>query len=248
MRQSLCGARLLLLLLSLATLASPPARAEGDAAAERSRMVEAIVVLAREDAAATGKPALDARVMAAMQRVPRHRFVPADQERFAYENRPLPIGYGQTISQPYIVALMTDLMRLAPMHVVLEIGTGSGYQAAILAELARTVCSIEIVQQLADSAEKRLRQQGYTAVHTKVGDGYYGWEECGPFDSIIVTAAVSHVPPSLIRQLKAGGRIVIPVGAPFLTQQLLVVEKNADGAVVTRQILPVSFVPLTGTH
>jgi protein-L-isoaspartate(D-aspartate) O-methyltransferase len=248
MRPRSCGTPLLWLLLSLATFAPQVARSEGDAAVERRRMVEEIAVLAREDAAATGKPALDARVIAAMHKVPRHRFVPADQERFAYENRPLPIGSGQTISQPYIVALMTDLMRVEPAHAVLEIGTGSGYQAAILSELARTVCTIEIVQQLADVAETRLRRQGYTAVRTRVGDGYYGWEECGPFDSIVVTAAASHVPPPLIRQLKAGGRMVIPVGAAFLTQQLLLVEKSADGTIVTRQILPVRFVPLTGTH
>jgi protein-L-isoaspartate(D-aspartate) O-methyltransferase len=131
---------------------------------------------------------------------------------------------------------------------VLEIGTGSGYQAAILAELAQTVCTIEIIEPLARLAEERLRAQGYARVRTKVGDGYYGWEECGPFDSIIVTAAASHVPPPLIRQLKPGGRIVIPVGAPFMAQHLMLVEKHDDGTIATRQVLPVVFVPLTGRH
>ena len=143
---------------------------------------------------------------------------------------------------------MTDLMNLRPEHTVLEIGTGSGYQAAILAELAQTVCTIEIVEPLARQAEERLRALGYARVRTRVGDGYYGWEDCGPFDAIIVTAAASHVPPPLIRQLKPGGRMVIPVGAPFLAQHLMLVEKNRDGTIVTRQVLPVRFVPLTGKH
>ena len=241
-------ARLSLLVLLLAALAPPPARAAADFAVQRRQMVEEIAALTRQTASETGRPAIYARVVAALDRVPRHHFVPPDQERAAYENRPLPIGYGQTISQPYIVALMTDLMRVEPQHVVLEIGTGSGYQAAILADFARTVCTIEIVEPLASEAQRRLQQQGYTRVRTKVGDGYYGWEECGPFDSIIVTAAASHVPPPLIRQLKPGGRIVIPVGAAFLTQHLMLVENNADGTIVTKQILPVRFVPLTGGH
>lgn len=236
------------LLLLLAAGLALPVRAEPDFAAQRRRMVDEIAALARETGAETGRPAIDVRVVAAMATVPRHRFVPAEQEPAAYANRPLPIGYGQTISQPYIVALMTDLMRVEPQHVALEIGTGSGYQAAILAELAQTVCTIEIVEPLAVAAERRLREQGYARVRTRVGDGYYGWEECGPFDAIVVTAAASHVPPSLIHQLKPGGRMVIPVGAAFLTQYLLLVEKRADGTIVTRQILPVRFVPLTGKH
>jgi protein-L-isoaspartate(D-aspartate) O-methyltransferase len=236
----------LLLLLLLAAGVVSSARGEADFAAQRRRMVDEIAALARETGAETGRPAIDARVVAAMDKVPRHRFVPAEQEAAAYANRPLPIGYGQTISQPYIVALMTDLMRVEPQHVALEIGTGSGYQAAILAELAQSVCTIEIVEPLAVAAERRLREQGYSRVRTKVGDGYYGWEECGPFDAIIVTAATSQIPPPLIRQLKPGGRMVIPVGAPFLTQYLMLVEKRADGTIVTRQILPVRFVPLTG--
>jgi len=137
-------------------------------------------------------------------------------------------------------------MKVEPHHVVLEIGTGSGYQAAILAELAQTVCTIEIIEPLAKAAMERLRSLGYAKVQTRVGDGYYGWEECGPYDSIIVTAAGSHVPAPLVRQLKPGGRMVIPVGAPFLAQHLMLVEKRADGSIGTRQILPVRFVPLTG--
>jgi protein-L-isoaspartate(D-aspartate) O-methyltransferase len=233
--------------LVLAAITWPAISAEeyGDA---RRQMKEEISALARETAKETGRAAFDARVMAVIGSVPRHRFVPLGQMGNAYQNRPLPIGHGQTISQPYIVALMTDLMNLKPDHSVLEIGTGSGYQAAILAELVRTVCTIEIVEPLALEAAKRLRELGYERVRTKLGDGYYGWEECAPYDAIIVTAAASHVPPTLVRQLKSGGRMVIPVGPPFLAQQLLLIEKREDGTVQTRQILPVAFVPLTGRH
>ena len=237
-----------LLALLLLAVAAPPGRAQDDVDAQRRQMVEEIAALARETAAETGKPILDARVIAVLGKVPRHRFVPADQQRAAYKNRPLPIGYGQTISQPYIVALMTDLMNVRPEHRVLEIGTGSGYQAAILAELVQAVCTIEIIEPLARQAEERLRGLGYARARTRIGDGYYGWEDCGPFDAIIVTAAANHVPPPLIQQLKPGGRMVIPVGAPFLAQHLMLVEKNRDGTIVTRQVLPVQFVPLTGKH
>src|SRR5215510_969423 len=184
--------RVSLLVLLLAASAASALAAPSDFAIERRRMVDEIAAMAR-DSAETGRMPIAAPVIAALEKVPRHRFVPFDQERFAYENRPLPIGYGQTISQPYIVALMTDLMRVEPEHAVLEIGTGSGYQAAILAELASKVCTIEIIAPLASEAQRRLGEQGYPRVRTKVGDGYYGWEECGPFDSIIVTAAVGHV-------------------------------------------------------
>ncbi|HEX4943627.1 MAG TPA: protein-L-isoaspartate(D-aspartate) O-methyltransferase [Usitatibacteraceae bacterium] len=236
------------LAIVLAAVAPPPCLADDGHDSPRRQMVEQIVAIARDAGADTGKAAIDERVLAAMSRVPRHRFVPPDQERNAYANRPLPIGHGQTISQPYIVALMTDLLEVKPDHAVLEIGTGSGYQAAILATLARTVCTIEIIAPLAREAEERLGRQGFAQVRTRVGDGYYGWEECGPFDGIIVTAAAGQVPPPLVRQLKPGGRMVIPVGAPFLTQQLMLVEKNRDGTILTRQILPVRFVPLTGAH
>lgn len=187
-------------------------------------------------------------VMTAMLTVERHRLVPPDQRRFAYENRPLPIGYGQTISQPYIVALMTQLVRPDPDDVVLEVGTGSGYQAAILAELVGHVYSIEIIEALAVRARGDLDAMGYENITTRLGDGYYGWEEHGPFDAIVVTAAASHVPPPLIKQLKPGGRMVIPVGSQFLTQDLLLLEKTGDGEIITRQHGAVRFVPLTGKH
>jgi protein-L-isoaspartate(D-aspartate) O-methyltransferase len=186
--------------------------------------------------------------MQTIGKVPRHEYVPEQYREFAYENRPLPIGYGQTISQPYIVALMTDLLAIKPGDRVLEIGTGSGYQAAVLAELASRVYTIEIIEGLAERARKVLFQQGYTNIETRVGDGYYGWEEQAPFDAIIVTAAASHIPPPLVTQLKAGGRMIIPVGSRFMVQQLVLVEKDNAGNVSTRQILPVQFVPLTGEH
>ena len=243
------GARCLaLLLLLLLAIAPAVALAADEFVAQRRQLIDEVAALARETRIETGRPSFDARVMAALDTVPRHLFVPRDQVSVAYKNRPLPIGHGQTISQPYIVALMTDLMNVKPHHAVLEIGTGSGYQAAILAELVQTVCTVEIIEPLARQAEERLRAQGYARVRTKVGDGYYGWEECGPFDAIIVTAAASHVPPPLIRQLKPGGRMVIPVGAPFMAQHLMLVEKHDDGTILTRQVLPVRFVPLTGRH
>ena len=189
---------------------------------------------------------IHSRVLDAMEAVPRHAFVPPSQRLHAYENRPLPIGYGQTISQPYVVALMTQLAALQPSHRVLEVGTGSGYQAAILSRVAGQVYSIEIIEPLAATAASRLRS--YSNVQTRVGDGYYGWREAGPFDAIVVTAAAGNVPPPLIAQLKPGGRIVIPVGTSFFTQELLLVTKDARGHVRTRSVLPVQFVPLTGEH
>ncbi|MFO7640642.1 MAG: protein-L-isoaspartate(D-aspartate) O-methyltransferase [Candidatus Competibacteraceae bacterium] len=218
-----------------------------DEFAERRKSLNAdIAALARQTAVETGRREFAPEVMAALDRTPRHRFVPAAQVPYAYDNRPLPIGHGQTISQPYIVALMTDLIQPQPGQAVLEIGTGSGYQAAVLAELVEQVYTIEIIEPLAVQATKVLEALDYANVQTRVGDGYYGWEEEAPFDAIMVTAAASHVPPPLIRQLKPGGRMVIPVGARFLTQHLLLVEKQADGSLTTRQILPVRFVPLTG--
>lgn len=187
-------------------------------------------------------------VMASMNTVKRHELVPRSERRFAYENRPLPIGYGQTISQPYIVALMTELVEPDADDVVLEVGTGSGYQAAILAELVDHVYSIEIIEALATRAKQDLLRLGYKNITTKLGDGYYGWEEHGPFDSIVVTAAAGHVPPPLIEQLKPGGRLVIPVGSRFMTQTLLLLEKTEKGEVITRQFGAVRFVPLTGRH
>lgn len=220
------------------------ATAQSDDARQRRQMVEEVASIAEVG----GAVRMDTHTLAVMNKVPRHEFVPLDQKPHAYENRPLPIGYGQTISQPYIVAAMTDLLNLKPGHVVLEIGTGSGYQAAVLAELARAVYTIEIVAPLAQQATERLRRLGYANAHSRTGDGYFGWPEAGPFDAIMVTAAASHVPPSLLRQLKSGGRMVIPIGAPFMTQQLMLVEKDSDGTVKTRQMMAVRFVPLTGRH
>ncbi len=214
----------------------------------RQAMVRIIEQDVRETSLYLDKEALDPRVMAAMGKVSRHEYVPRKLRRNAYENRPLPIGYGQTISQPYIVAIMTDLLKPEPHYRVLEVGTGSGYQAAILAELVDTIYSIEIIKPLADKAAKRLKDLGYQNAHVRVGDGYYGWEEHAPFDAIVVTAAASHIPPPLIAQLKPGGRMMIPVGSRFLIQQLLLVEKGKTGKLTTHQILPVAFVPLTGKH
>jgi protein-L-isoaspartate(D-aspartate) O-methyltransferase len=193
----------------------------------------------------TTEESLNVDVMRSLGTVERHEFVPARQKPFAYENRPLPIGHGQTISQPYIVALMTDLIQPKSDFVVLEIGTGSGYQAAILAKLVKQVYSIEIIEALADEAATRLARLGYKNVTTKLGDGYHGWEEHAPFDAIIVTAAASHVPPPLVRQLRRGGRMIIPVGGRFITQQLLLLEKTDNDEIITRQIAAVHFVPLT---
>ncbi|MGH8631386.1 MAG: protein-L-isoaspartate(D-aspartate) O-methyltransferase [Burkholderiales bacterium] len=222
------------------------AQGQSDYAKARDQMVLEIERMAAMTALETGRPGVDPLVLATMNKVERHRFVPGSQQRHAYENRPLPIGHGQTISQPYIVALMTDLLDPQSNHSVLEIGTGSGYQAAVLAELARRVYTIEIIEPLGRDAGKRLARLGYRNVEVRIADGYYGWPEHGPFDGIVVTAAATHVPPPLIRQLKPGGKMVIPVGASFLTQYLLLVEKHLGGAVTSRQILPVRFVPLTG--
>ncbi len=215
-------------------------------ATRRAAMVREIEADVAATSGETGRRTFDRRVMDAMARVPRHEFVPRDERPYAYENRPLPIGYGQTISQPYIVALMTDLLDVNPGAIVLEIGTGSGYQAAVLARLVSAVYTIEIVPALASSAAARLERLGYANVTVRKGDGYHGWPGRGPFDAIVVTAAADHVPPPLVKQLKPGGRMVIPVGGPFFTQILTLVEKDAAGRVRTRQLLPVRFVPLTG--
>ena len=214
----------------------------------RQRLVEDIEQDVRDTSLYLDKQALDPRVMAAIATVPRHEFVPAAQRPHAYANRPLPIGYGQTISQPYIVALMSDLIKPRADDRVLEIGTGSGYQAAVLAELTGEVYSIEIIEALGKQAAAQLSSLDYDNITLRIGDGYYGWEEHAPFDAIVVTAAASHVPPPLVAQLKPGGRMVIPVGSRFLTQQLVLIEKQANGQLITRQILPVKFVPLTGEH
>jgi protein-L-isoaspartate(D-aspartate) O-methyltransferase len=221
-------------------------------------MVRTITSYALLSENALGRNYMDPKVMEVMGTVPRHVFLPEETGRrgwlsrllgrdlasIAYADRPVPIGYGQTMSQPFIVALMTDLLATEPDHVVLEVGTGSGYQAAVLAHLVKRVCTIEIIPELGQSAAAALKRLGYDNVETRIGDGYYGWEDCGPFDGIVVTAAAGHIPPSLLRQLKPGGRMVIPVGSAFVIQQLTLVEKRADGRVYTRQLLPVAFVPL----
>ena len=221
------------------------ADAQDSYAVQRKAMVDTIAALTRETGFETGRERLSARVLAAMNKVPRHRFVPADMEPQAYANRPLPIGNGQTISQPFIVALMTDLAEIKASDRVLEIGTGCGYQAAVLGELAREVYTIEIVAPLAKEAAARLATLGYRNVSARSGDGYQGWPEHAPFDAIVVTAAAPAVPPALIEQLKPGGKLVIPVGPQWSGQELLVIEKDAGGKITTRHVLAVRFVPLT---
>jgi protein-L-isoaspartate(D-aspartate) O-methyltransferase len=194
----------------------------------------------------TGIRAIRPKVMAAMAKVPRDEFVPAEMKPHAFANNALPIGDGQTISQPFIVALMTELLDPDPDQVILEVGTGSGYQAAILAGLVRQVYSLDILPDLAQRAKDLLRRLGYANVDVRAGDGYRGWPEHAPFDGIIVTAAASHVPPPLTEQLRPGGRLVIPVGLPYMHQELLLIEKDRGGQCHTRDVLGVAFVPLTG--
>ncbi len=198
-----------------------------------------------ESALGGREPVRDTAVLRAMRSVPRHKFVRAGDVRRAYADRPLPIGHGQTISQPYIVAAMTALLEIGPGDVVLEIGTGSGYQAAVLAEIADSVYTVEIIQPLGESARHRLAELGYGHVRGAIGDGYFGWPDHPPFDGIVVTAAASHIPPPLVEQLKPGARMVIPVGGPFQVQSLMLVEKQADGSVIQWNMGAVRFVPLT---
>lgn len=185
-------------------------------------------------------------VLQAMRSIPRHLFVPGDLMPSAYEDRPLPIGMGQTISQPYIVAYMTEILQPDGEGTVLEVGTGSGYQAAVLSLLYRKVYTVEIIPELAESAKSRLRDLGFGNVEVRTGDGYAGWPDRAPFDAIMVTAAAGHIPPPLVSQLKAKGRMVIPVGSPSMVQHIILVEKDQQGAITTKSLLPVRFVPLTG--
>jgi protein-L-isoaspartate(D-aspartate) O-methyltransferase len=238
---------LLSVFLALQPVAAAPVVAPQDQA-RLERLLSEVERMVTETRHMTGLSRLDARVRQALLEVPRDQFVPRDQRRSAYANRPLPIGYGQTISQPYIVALMTALLDLEPHHRVLEVGTGSGYQAAVLSRLVERVFSIEVIAPLAEQASERLRRLDFVNVTSRQGDGYFGWQEEAPFDAILVTAAAGHVPPPLIEQLRPGGRMVIPVGGRFMTQQLLLVEKTETGQVQVRQLLPVAFVPLTGNH
>lgn len=209
--------------------------AQNDYQNERNRMVDRQIA---------NRGISDEATLDAMRTVKRHLFVPRQRMSQAYDDSPLPIGYGQTISQPYIVALMTELVQPKPGMRVLEIGTGSGYQAAVLAEIVDTVYTIEIVGELGMTAAGVLEENGYKNVYVKLADGYHGWEEYAPFDAIVVTAAAEHIPPPLIEQLAPGGRMIIPVGSPYFTQNLMLVEKDGE-RVRTRNVLPVRFVPFT---
>jgi protein-L-isoaspartate(D-aspartate) O-methyltransferase len=240
-------AAILTTVLSAFLLLSAGLANEAEYAAARAALVEEIRSYAARDSIMESESFEDT-ILQSLESVRRHEFVPDKLKKEAYENHPLPIGYGQTISQPYIVALMTDLVQPGPDDVILEVGTGSGYQAAVLAKLVKRVYSMEIIEPLAEQARKRLDRLGYSNVETKLGDGYFGWEEHAPYDAIIVTAASSHVPPPLIHQLKPGGRLVIPVGGRFAIQYLLLIEKTEEGEILTRQITAVRFVPLTGDH
>jgi len=214
----------------------------------REQMIRLIEADVRSTSDYLKQSSLDTRVLEAMAKVPRHEFVPPHVVNLAYHNRPLPIGHGQTISQPYIVAIMTDLLDIEPGQRVLEIGTGSGYQAAVLAEVGAQVWTIEIIQALGVQAKARLQRLGYNTIEVRLGDGYYGWPGEDSFDAIIVTAAASHIPPPLLQQLKPGAKMIIPVGSQFSTQQLVLITRSDNDEFITRQVLPVRFVPLTGDH
>jgi len=239
--------RILFMLVLIAECVLPSYALSADSDGKESQqMLKEIDGDALYASSTLGRSHIDRRVMDVMAKVPRHEFVPAYLRHNAYANIPLPIGHGQTISQPFIVALMTDLLATKKDDVVLEVGTGSGYQAAVLSELVRKVYTIEVIKELGESARERLSRLGHKNVEVRIADGYFGWEERAPFDAIIVTAAAGHVPPPLIRQLKPGGRIVIPVGGVYQVQMPMVVTKDASGKLKTRQVLPVRFVPLTG--
>jgi protein-L-isoaspartate(D-aspartate) O-methyltransferase len=222
-----------------------PMRAE-DLEVLRRQMLAEISTATVQMSGLIGKATLDKRVMTAMGKVPRHEFVPIELEPYAYANIPLPIGFDKTISQPFIVALMTDLLDIGADDTVLEIGTGLGYQAAILAQLAQEVYSIEIIEELGQRAKERLDRQGYTNIELKIANGYHGWSEHAPFDKVIVTAAPELVPPPLIHQLKNGGKMVVPAGLPH-AQQLVLVDKDDNGRLTMREILQVRFSQLEET-
>ena len=213
---------------------------------EHAALLKEIAAEMRATARWTGRAQLSPRVATALAKVRRAAFVPPQSVSAAYDNRPLQIGHGQTISQPFVVALMTELLDLQPDDNVLEVGTGSGYQAAVLAELAREVCSIEVIPELARSAAAALAGEGYGNVVLRTGNGGLGWPERAPFDAIIVTAAAPDIPPALIEQLRSGGRMMVPVGPPHGDQELILLTKDASGEVTRRSVLPVAFVPLTG--
>ncbi|HEU0202811.1 MAG TPA: protein-L-isoaspartate(D-aspartate) O-methyltransferase [Burkholderiaceae bacterium] len=243
-RRVLSRRALLLGALGAPLAASSPIFAQDSHAPARAELLREIDAQMRELENVIGRSGLSPRVRAALERVPRHRFVPPELERIAYRNHPLPIGHGQTISQPFIVALMTELLEPQGEDRVLEVGTGSGYQAAVLAECVARVYTIEIVAPLGERARALLAELGYRNVEVRIGDGYAGWPEAAPFDGIMVTAAPDHVPPALVGQLKPGGRMVIPVGTRGGVQELLLIRKDDGGKAVTRRTIPVRFVPL----
>ena len=233
--------------VALILFATPSAPSLADAwDAGRAAMVETIESYRDEAKRVLGREEFDPRVLDVMRTVPRHAFIPESQQRRAYNDEPVSIGRGQTISQPLIVALMTDLLATRPDHVVLEVGTGSGYQAAVLARLVRQVYTVEIVPPLAERAKARLAEFGYGNIEVRTGDGYVGWAEAGPFDGILVTAGADHIPPRLVEQLKPGGRMVIPLGDRHGVQYLTLVEPTPSGTPHIRKLLAVRFVPLTG--
>lgn len=232
------------LVTSLLVITPTAVMADADYAAARAEMVRSVEAMARDTGTYTGRRVLSDAVIRALANVPRHRFVPDNMRDNAYLNRALPIGHDQTISQPFIVALMTDLAGINTGDRVLEIGTGSGYQAAVLAELGAEVYSIEIVEALGRQAAEVLKQLDYENIHLRIGDGYKGWPEAAPFAAIIVTAAPESIPQALVDQLAPGARMVVPVGPEARTQTLMVIEKQADGSTTTRDVIPVGFVPM----
>jgi protein-L-isoaspartate(D-aspartate) O-methyltransferase len=234
-----------LLLLTLMAVGGEATAEDSTCVRERAAMIETIRTYAQSGAGLLGPQGISENVLEAMRQTERHRFIPGGSCSLAYADRPVFIGQDQTISQPVIVALMTHFAEVKSDYTVLEVGTGSGYQAAILARLVRKVCTVEIIPSLAEAAAKLLRDLGHENVSVKVGDGYHGWPECGPFDATIVTGALEHVPPPLIEQLKVGGRLVMPLGAANAMQQLTVIEKVAPGETKTRPITLVRFVPFT---
>ena len=248
MRKFTFGAMVLIAACIAAAMPAAGDNADTVFAHDRAALMRYIESMGVRDLRLIGRREFDPRVIQVMERTLRHEFVPEALRGLAYANRPLPIGYGQTISQPYVVAWMTDALGLKPGDRVLEVGTGSGYQAAVLAGLVERVFTIEIIRRLGETAAARLARLGYDKVEVRVGDGYFGWPDQAPFDAIIVTAAATHVSPHLVRQLKPGGRMILPVGPQFQVQYLTLVDKDSEGRVSLRQTLPVAFVPLTGGH
>jgi protein-L-isoaspartate(D-aspartate) O-methyltransferase len=234
-----------LMLLAFIAVAGEAMAQNAQCVPERAAMIDTIRAYARSEADVLGPQGISERVLVAMAQTERHRFIPEGSCSVAYMDAPVLIGHNQTISQPFIVALMTHLAAVKSDDTILEVGTGSGYQAAVLARVVRRVCTVEIISPLAEADAKVLSELGYDNVSVKVGDGYLGWPECGPFDAVIVTAALGHVPPPLIEQLKLGGRLVMPLGSGYLPQKLTVIEKIAPSETRMRSVIPLQFVPFT---